>query len=492
MTEKQDRRSIELVRQIGLITAIACMVGSMIASGIFKKPAFMASQLSSPELLILVWVVAGIMTLFGTLNLAEVSCMFPESGGQYVYLSKAYNPFVGFLYGWGVFAIIQTGSIASIAYVFSDSLGYFVHFPRFSESVEAFAIHIPLLGAITPFKAIGLKLCTIALLLFLTTTNYLGVKIGGAVQVTFTILKVLAIAVIMVFAFTSSAGDATNFTQSAAPSNSDFQPVFLAFIMAMAGAFWAYDGWQNVAYVGGEVKNPQKNFPKALLIGMLIVIAVYVLANLAYIYIVPTGEMGQNYLAGEKAGQTYLVGAAVGKKVMGASGGAFIAIAIMLSTFGAVNGTTMMSARVPFAMARQGHFFRKLGEVNPRFKTPGPALIAQGIWASLLVLSGTFDQLTNMVIFMHWIFYAAGAYSVILLRKKMPDIPRPYKVWGYPVIPILFIVFAIIYVAFTLYGDIDAYIKGQTPLINSLMGLLLVALGIPFYLYWNRKKKRIA
>jgi len=489
MTKKGDSRSADLVRQIGIITAIACTVGAIIGSGIFKKPGLMASQLGSPGLLILVWVVAGLMTLFGTLSLSEVSSLFPEAGGQYIYFNKSYNHFIGFLYGWAVFAIIQTGSIASIAYVFSDALGSFIHFPRLSPGLEAFSIPIPLLGSITPFKFIGLKLSTIGLLLFLTLVNYLGVKLGGAVQITFTALKILAIAAIVIFAFAVGGGHTANFNPATVNLDTGFTSIFLAFILAMSGAFWAYDAWVNVTYLAGEIRDAQRNLPRALIIGILIVIAVYILVNLAYIYMVPVGEMADKYLAGEKSGQPYLVATDVGTRLWGPFGGAFIAIAIMISTFGTVNGTIMMSARVPFAMSRQGHFFQKLGEVNPRFKTPGPSLIVQGIWASVLVLSGTFDQLTDMVIFVSWIFYAAGAYSVIVLRKKMPDAHRPYKVWGYPAVPIIFIVFALVYVGFTLYGDVTAFIRGETPLINSVMGLFLVALGIPGYLYWNRKKQ---
>jgi APA family basic amino acid/polyamine antiporter len=489
MVGTDDRKRGELLRQIGFVAAVAFAVGSVIGSGIFKKPGLMATQLGSPVLLVGVWVVAGLMTLFGTLSIAEIAGMFHVTGGQYIYFNKSYNRFVGFLYGWAVFIVIQTGSIASIAYVFSDSLGYFFTFPRVGPALEAFSIHLPAIGVITPFKFIGLKLCTIGLLLFLTTINYLGVRLGSMVQLLFTSLKVAAILAIVVLAFTMGHGDMAHFGTSSIPGSASFSSVFLLFIIAMSGAFWAYDGWINITYVAGEVKNPQRNLPRVMLVASLIIMSVYILINLAYIYIIPVPEMAQKYLAAEAAGQSYLVATDAASSFLGRWGGALIAIAIMISTFGTTNGTTMLSARVHFAMAREKLFFRRIGEVNPRFHTPGPSLILQGLWACVLVLSGTFDQLTDMLIFASWIFYALGAFGVIILRRKMPDAPRPYKVWGYPYVPIIFIALACVYIVFTLYSDINNFLLGRTPLINSLWGLVLIAIGIPGYLYWNRRNK---
>jgi len=482
----------ELSRELGLIAAIACGVGSVIGSGIFKKPGLMAAQLGSPELLILVWVLAGVMTLFGALSIAEISGMFRDPGGQYIYFNKGYNRFVGYLYGWAVFVVIQTGSIASIAYVFSDSLNYFVPLPRLPEAWEQWAIPIPFIGAMTPFKFIGLKLSTIALVMFLTGINYLGVKLGSAIQVVFAAMKVAIILGIVVLAFALGHGDLANLTQSAdlASGPGGSSSVFLMIIMAMAGAFWAYDGWINVTYMSGEIRDVQRNLPKSMAIAVMIVVGVYVLVNLAYIYVIPVHQIAANYRAAEASGGSYIVAIDVANSFQGRWGGAIIAAAIMVSTFGAVNGTTMMSARVYFAMAREGLFFRSLGEVHPRFRTPGRSLVVQGLWASVLILSGTFDQLTDMLIFVSWIFYGLAAASVFTLRRRMPDTPRPYKVWGYPWTPILFVVFAGIYVVFTLYSDILSFRNGQTPLINSLMGLVWVALGIPGYLYWSYKKNR--
>ncbi len=480
----------ELARQIGLITVVSCGIGSIIGSGIFKKPGVMATQLGSPELLVLVWIVAGFMTLFGSLTIAELSGMFSDSGGQYAYFNRSYNRFTGYLYGWAVFAIIQTGSIASIAYVFSDSLGYFFQFPRLPASLESLAIPIPFLGGITPFKFIGLKLCTIGLILFLTLINYLGVKLGSVVQVLFTSMKVLTLAVIIIFAFTLGHGSTMHFFQSAIPDGTAASSVFLAFVIALSGAFWAYDGWINVTYISGEIRDVQKTLPISMFITAVTVMTIYIIVNLAYIYVIPLSEMAEKYIQAESQGLSYLVATDVARSFIGDWSGGLIAVAIMISTFGAVNGSIMMSARVSYSMALEGLFFRKIGEINPLFRTPGPSLILQGIWSSLLVLSGTFDQLTDMLIFVTWIFYAAAALGVIILRKKMPDQFRPYRVWGYPWVPAAFVLIALMFVGFTLYTDITGFLSGRLPLINSLMGIFLVSLGIPGYLYWNGKSKK--
>ena len=487
-TDDSCLRGGKLSRELGLISAIACGVGSVIGSGIFKKPGLMAAQLGAPELLILIWIVAGVVTLFGALSIAEISGMFRDPGGQYIYFNKGYNRFVGYLYGWATFIVIQTGSIAAIAYVFADSLNYFVQLPRLPAAWEQWCIPIPFIGEMTPLKFIGLKLTAITLIVFLTGINYLGVKLGNAVMVVFSALKVAIILAIIVLAFTLGHGSLANLTQSSVSSGigaAGSSSVFLMIIMAMAGAFWAYDGWINVTYMSGEIKNVQRNLPRAMAIAVSIVIAVYVLVNIAYVYIIPIDEMAQKYRAAQDSGGSYIVAIDVAGNFLGRWGGAVIAVAIMVSTFGAVNGTTMMSARIYFAMARERLFFRRLGEVHPRFHTPGNSLLLQGIWASVLVLSGTFDQLTDMLIFVTWIFYALAAGSVFTLRKRMPDAPRPYRVWGYPATSIIFIAFASIYVLFTLYIDILNYRNGTSPLINSLMGLVWVALGIPGYLWWS-------
>lgn len=469
-----------LLPTLGLYTTLAVVVGAVIGSGIFKKPAIMAEVTRSPELMLFVWVLAGVLTLFGALSNAEVASMIPETGGQYVYFDKMYGKFIAFMYGWALLAVIQTGSIASIAYVFAEYSQEFssLAVPRFSQSVEqSFTFSIPFIGKFYPLENIGIKGITIAVIMFLSFVNYLGVKFGGQISLVFTIAKVLAILVLVGFGFAYSDGSVANLATDSTMFTSDSKLIFAGIVGALSAAFWSYDGWNNITYIAGEVKKPMINIPKALIIGTFIIIAVYLLINVAFLYVIPIEQM---------AGSTRIA-ADVANIAMGPIGAMFVAAAVMVSTFGTTNGTIMVSSRVYYAMSQKGLFFKKIGKSHDKFFTPGNALILQAVWSCVLVMSGTFDQLTDMLIFVSWIFYAAGAYGVFILRKKMPDTPRPYKVWGYPYVPAIFVFVATIYVIATLYTDIESYILGDSEIIRSVFGLFLLSLGIPFYVYFNKK-----
>jgi APA family basic amino acid/polyamine antiporter len=461
-----------LVQKLGLFTAITVVVGSIIGSGIFKKSATMSADLGAPGILLLIWLIAGLVSMIGALTNAEIAGMLPRAGGQYVYFREMYGKFTAYLYGWSIFSVIQTGSIAAIAYVFSGYLEYFFPAPRLSPEWEAWGFSVKwgeqVILDMYPLKDIGLKIMTIILILFLSTVNYFGVVFGGIVQSTFTVLKNIAIAFIVIVALLSSAGNVENFspfvnTTFNFPSGS----LLGAMILALSGAFWAYDGWNNITYLGAEVKQPQRNIPKAMMLGMGFVIIVYMLVNLAYLYVLPVNEMkDSSFLAAD-----------VMRKVVGDWGGAFVAIAVMVSTFGTTNGTILVSARVYYVMAKDGLFFRKLEDVHHKYKTPGVSIIIQGLWASAITMTGSFDQLTDMLIFVSWIFYGMGAYGVFILRKKMPDAERPYRAFGYPVLPAVFVLFSAFFVVFSIWYNVR----------NAVFGLLLVALGIPLYFYFKRK-----
>jgi APA family basic amino acid/polyamine antiporter len=473
-------KSEKLLPTLGLFTTIAIVVGAVIGSGIFKKPAIMAGELGSPELLLAVWVLAGILTLFGALSNAEVAGLITETGGQYIFFDKMYGSLTSYLYGWAILAVIQTGSIASITYVFSEYTEYFFKLPRFSPDIEtSFHLYMPFIGKIFPLKDIGVKSLTILVIFLLSTVNYFGVKYGGKVAEFFTTSKVLAMLVLVLAGFMYGGSSFDNFSNDIPNFASGSIGIIGGIVAALSAAFWAFDGWNNVTYIAGEVKNPMKNIPKALIIGTLIIIAVYMLINMAYLYVLPIDVMSQSKL----------VAADVADKSIGPWGGSLIAALVMISTFGTSNGTIMVSARVYFAMARKGMFFAPFGKVNGKHHTPANALALQAVWSAALVLSGSFDDLTDMLIFVSWIFYALGAYGVIVLRKKMPDAPRPYKVPFYPYIPLIFVFVASIFVALTLYNDINNYITGKTEIINSAFGLLLVLTGLPFYFYFKRKNK---
>ncbi len=463
-----------LVQRLGLFTAVTIVIGSMVGSGIFKKSAVMSAELGAPGILLAIWLAAGLVTLVGALTNAEVAGLLPRAGGQYVYFCEMYGKFTGYMYGWSVFSVIQTGSIAAIAYVFSGYLEYFFPAPHLSPEWEAWGFSIPVAGVsvldLYPLKDIGLKLMTILLIMFLSTVNYFGVVFGGMVQNVFTLLKTLAIGVIVLLAFLLGTGSAEHFSPFVSSAfNYPSGSLIGAIVLAMSGAFWAYDGWNNITYLGAEVKQPQRNIPKALIIGIGIVIVIYMIINAAYIYILPVETM---------AGSS-IVAADVMEKVMGGFGGGFVAIAVMISTFGTTNGTILASARVYYAMAKDGLFFKKLENVHAKHKTPGVSLIIQGLWASLITMTGTFDQLTDMLIFVSWIFYGLGAYGVIVLRKKMPDAERPYRVIGYPWLPLIFVIFSAFFVLFSFYVNVR----------NAVFGLLLVGIGIPLY-FWFRKEKQ--
>lgn len=468
-----------LIPRLGYWTTLAIVIGAVIGSGIFKKPALMSQQLGSPELLIAVWVIAGIVTLFGALTNAEIAGFITSTGGQYKFFERMYGKAFAFLYGWSLFSVIQCGSIASISYVFGEYSQNFVHLYRFPEATElAYKIHIPFIGMIYPLQNIGVKLVTCGLISLLSLVNCIDVRLGGSIASIFTTSKILAILILVFFGFMYQGGSVQNFTNVG--GNMGNINMFTGIIAALSGAFWAYDGWNNITYIAGEVKNSQRNIPLALFVGTLIIISVYILINLAYLYVMPVFAMSKSTL----------VAADVARISIGEFGAGFVSGAVLLSTFGTSNGTILASARVYYAMAHDSMFFKSIGKVHKTRRTPINALALQAVWSCALVLSGTFDTLTDMLIFVSWIFYAFGAYGVFVLRKKMPEVFRPYKVWGYPYVPTIFVIFASVFVVFTLYNDIDMYLAGKSEIINSVFGLFLVSTGIPFYIYFQKANKK--
>ena len=471
-----------LIPSLGLFTTIMLVVGGVIGSGIFRKPCVMAGQVDSPELLLGVWVLAGVLTLFGALTNAEIAGMIPETGGQYVYFERMYGPFFAFLYGWATFAVMQSGSIAAIAYVFAEYATQFVRLPEFSAGVASWSFHLPFVGDVSPLKEIGTKGLAAALILLLTAVNYLGVRFGGLVQNVFTVAKVTAMLLLVFGAFVlPTGGSAANLTTSSATLHLSGLALVTGIVAALQGAFWAYDGWNKLTYIAGEVKQPQRNIPLGLLWGMLIVTGVYFLMNFTYAYVLPIDQMAQSKL----------VAADVAEKCF-SGGGRWIAAAVMISTFGTVNATILATARLYFSMARMNYFPRTLGNVHPRFHTPAASLVVQGIWSALLLFSGTFDTLTDTLIFVSWVFYAVGAYGVFVLRRRHPGAPRPYKVPGYPVVPWIFILFAVLFLVFTVYNDLTTYraavAAGKPALINSAFGMALTLIGAPIYFFYRARK----
>jgi len=466
----------ELKRSLGFPSAIAIVMGSMIGSGIFIVSADIARTVDSPALLIAAWLITGFMTLVGALAYAELAAMMPKAGGQYVFLRESLGPLWGFLYGWALFLVIQTGTIAAVAVGFAKFLGIWM--PSISGSHWVF--HFFKAGSVD----IGLStqnLTAIALILLLTVVNTVGVKAGAWIQNVFTSAKVLALLALIAIGFTVAAtaqaihanfgAHWSAFWRMGAPgTHVGWIEILKLLLIAQVGSLFAADAWNNVTFTAAEVHNPKRNLPLALVLGAGTVIVLYVLANFAYLTSLPLGAI--QHAAEDR------VGTAVLQQVFSGTGAKWMAAAIMISTFGCANGLVLAGARVYFAMSEDGLFFKQASRIHPKFLTPARSLMIQGLWASLLCISGTYNQLLDYIIFAELLFYILTISSLFILRRKRAEAPRPYRAWGYPALPALYIVLAL---------GIDAVLLKYKP-DYTWPGLLIVATGIPVYFFWARGK----
>jgi APA family basic amino acid/polyamine antiporter len=438
-----EHRASDLPRVLGLKDAVGIVVGTMIGSGIFIVPATIADAVKAPLLLLLVWVAGGVLTFFGALSLAELGAAFPQAGGMYVFLRESYGRLIAFLFGWTLFLIIDSGSMATLAVAFSSK--YLPQFVGLSR---------------TETKAVA-----VALVLVLAVINYVGVRWGALVQNILTVIKFSALVGVCAVVFLFARGNPSHFVTPSVPAFSF--SLIGAFGVGLVGALWALKGWEVATFSAGELRNPEKNLPRGILVGTLMVLLLYLAANLAYLYAVPVREMAKSSRIASDAMNI----------AIGPVGASLIALAILFSITGAANGHLLTGPRVYFAMARDGLFFKKVAEVHPRFLTPHVSIIALGIWSSLLCLSGTFEQLFTYVVFGLWIFFGLTVGAVIILRKKRPELERPYKTWGYPWTPALFILAA-------LFISVNTLINRFW---NSFAGLLIIFLGLPAYFYWKKR-----
>lgn len=463
MNEKSSDapESFELKRDLGIWSAAAIVVGTVIGSAIFIVPRDMIRNVGSPLVLFAVWIFGGMLSLFGALSYAELAAALPQAGGEYVYLREAYGPLWGFVYGWTQMWVAKSGSIATLA------TGFFIYLANFHPELEGVWVVLPLpLGESGhPLEIRYGQLLAMAVIAVLALINYFGVKVGGDVQVAVTLVKVGLIVGIIVLGLGTGHGNVANYSTSIpAPGG------ITGFFAALVAALWAYDGWNNVSMVASEVQKPQRNLPLALIIGTLSVIALYLLANLAYFYILTAGDVAStDRVAGEAM-----------RHVLGTAGANAVSVAAMISIFAALNGSILSGSRVPFAMARDRLFFRRVSYVHPQHRTPSVSILALSAWAAVLVLSGRYDQLYTYVIFASVILYGMATAAVIVLRRKRPDLERPYRTLGYPVVPVVFVLGITCLVISTLW---------KSPR-ESLMGLGLVALGLPFYFYWKRRAEK--
>lgn len=432
----------ELPRKLGLLDSLAIVIGIVIGGGIFLVPNLVARNLSSAPLILSVWVFAGVASFFGALACAELGAAFPSTGGQYVFLREVYGPMAGFLCGWSMFLVARTAQVAWLAVALSLYLSYFV-----------------------PLGPMESKVVGVAAILVFAAINYRGVTAGALVQKGFTFAKVAGLLIIIGSALFLRGGPPPA-TTGAAPFS------FSQFGVALIACMLAYDGWVQVSFVAGEIRDPGRNILLALAGGVAACIFIYVLANVAYLQVLSVPEIAASDH----------VGADAAERVLGPAGGTLVASIILMSIIGTLNGCFLTSPRVYFAQARDGLFFPRFASVHPRFQTPAFSIVAQAIWAIVLVVSGTYETLAEYAMFGLWIFYGLMVLGVVLLRVKRPDLPRPYRMWGYPATALLFLAVAAYFVVNTL-------VTRPGP---SLAGLALIATGVPVYFYWRKSSQPAA
>jgi len=435
----------ELKRALTLFDMTMIAIGGAIGSGIFLTPALIANALPSPMWILGVWVAGGIMALCGALTYAELGGMMPRAGGLYVYLSEAYGGLFGFMYGWAYFLVVNTGGLGALAVAFSTYLGYFI-----------------------PLSPFGTTAVAITGIILVTILNVRGVKAGGIFSDVFTVLKLLGILVLIGVGFTLGSPDTTDFAQ---PLSLPSDQIGSALALAMVSVMWSYGGWQHATFTASEAINPHRTVPRALIVGSVVIVAVYLLTNVAYMFLLPVSAIASSERVAADAMNV----------VLGGAGGSFIALTIFVSTFGTTGIYTLTAPRIYYAMANDGVFFKRVAEVHPRYRTPAYSIIFQSVWTIVLILFwGTYESLISYVVFTDWIFFGLAAATVFVFRKRMPDAERPYRTLWYPVTPLLFIAVALWFVINTLIGK---------PL-ESWIGLGFLALGIPVYYFWKKRSSR--
>jgi basic amino acid/polyamine antiporter, APA family len=465
MQENQDLTRIPLKREIGLPTGILLVTGIMIGSGAFKKIAPMSRSLMSEPYILWAWIVAGIITIFGAFTYAGLSSMTDKSGGLYEYLRLIYGEFMSFLLGWNFFAIAGSGSIAALAFVFSESADALFHFPVLAPALQ----NISIANFIFPFRGLSVKILAISTIILLTRFNIRGIKNAGILNNAVTGAKILGI-LLLIAAGIFYAGDPARMLNE----GSSFHPLsgtalFSGFFGAILSAAWAYDGWANITFVTGEIKNPERNLPFAIIGGVGIAMILYVLLNFIYMKVLPLEQLAA--IPDHK-----IAAAVVSETLFGRAGSTLIVVLILTCTFGALHGCVVSYPRISFRMAQEKVFFRKAAYVHPVFKTPYIAIIYSCIWSCILVMTGTFDMLTNLVVFSGYFFFGLAAAGLIRMKMKK-KITK--KVIGYPVIPVVIIIFSIVLVTNTLITQTRA----------SLLGLLLMFSGLPLYFRLKRNKR---
>jgi APA family basic amino acid/polyamine antiporter len=454
----------QLTRGVGAWGAVAVNVANMIGTGVFLKARVMTCNVESPKLVLLVWLCAGLLSLAGTFSYSEIAAMMPEAGGDYIYLRRAYGRVVGFLYGWMMFAVARAGSQAALAV----GLAIFMN-EALRGVLERWHI-----GAFT-----GLTVVALATIWIVALINCASVAMGGRAALVLTLAKVALVVGVGTAAFALGQGDWSHLAGSGlAGSCEGVAPSarggIAGFGAAMLGALWAYDGWNNVAPLAGEIRDPQRNLPRAFVGGMLVVAALYLFANSAYFYALTPQQVASVPASSSVATEVL-------RRFLGPTAVSFTALALMVSSFGSLHASVLANSRIPYAMARDGLFFRSLARLSPRANVPARAILAQAAWGSVLAISGTYDSLTDSVIFASWLFYGLSTAALFVFRKTMPDTPRPYRALGYPVIPVIFL-------CVTAALLVNTFIAAPR---QALQGVAVLLAGLPFYWYWSRNAKKM-
>ncbi|ABF42352.1 amino acid/polyamine/organocation transporter, APC superfamily [Candidatus Koribacter versatilis Ellin345] len=458
----------QLARDLRVSHATAVVVGTIIGSGIFLVPAEMMRAVGTAKLVYLAWIVGGILSFLGALTYAELGAMKPQSGGEYVYVRDAYGPLMSFLYAWSWFVIAKPGSMATIATGMMQILG---GYPALSFLPKNVVSGVPFTYA---------QLAAVALIIFISAVNYIGVKKAGQFQVVFTVLKLAIIFGVIVVGFFAGHGSWSNFTTSFTGATGGIA----GFMIALVAALWAYDGWNDINMVAEEIDHPERNVPIALIVGVGIVAALYMLLNAAVQYALPAQAIAMSKRA---ASDAVLVS-------IGAGAASIFAALMAIQMLATINGTTLSGARIPYALARDGYFFEAIGKVHPRYLTPANAIVFQGALAVILVsLVGKFQQLFSLTIFAEWLFYMIATSTVFVFRRREPNANRPYKTWGYPVVPAVFIAAAAMLLCYTFVDNLKYAMIPTTligPPLNSIStgGALVILLGVPVFWWFARQK----
>jgi len=451
---KAKNTSQKLDRQLGLFDSTMMVIGIVIGSGIFMTTGLMADALPSASLILIAWLLGGLQMLAGALTYAELSAAMPKAGGQYVYIREAYGSLPAFLFGWVAFIAYLTGTNAAIAVAVAEHLGSF--YPNVSTQHIAIGFDY--------FSISGGQIFAIFLILFLSFINYLGILFGKWIQNVFTILKIGSILLFALAGLFISTGNHIDFAIN--PTSMSIGSILTGMGIALVAVTWTVGGWEYVTFAAGEIKNPKKNLPLALIIGTIVIFVLYIIINIAYLKALPMDS-----LIGE-----IKVGEATAKSLYGTGIAGTFVLVVIISMFGSLNGNILVGPRISYAMAKDELFFSKAADVHPKFRTPGNAIMIQGFWAAVLVLSGTFEEIITLVVFVNFMMWIAASSTVFVLRKKQPELERPYKVWGYPYVPAFFIIFSSAIMINTFF---------EAPQ-QSLMGIGLTLLGIPAYLYWKK------